>query len=336
MKKITLSALAAAAVAGTAFAGPTTVVTSKEFKQPCVTPCFKDQELQLDIFYSYNDASHQGNAIGSEQFVSSPQTTPISSGLLPGSTNVLNASNVFPPGSAVVRTRTTSASIPQYFNDGSGGGIGMNYFFARYFGVGVEGNWWDGCRGGYNGSVTTQDVVVPSGPVNTTNLLAAAAATNTSILVDPTTGNLLLKNKATFGNSKRSAANQLTGSLILRYPFEGPICWAPYLFGGGGGIWDGKSTGFGHVGVGVEFRVTPNIGFFTDWRWEFMSGSGGDNGFGDSSELRNLAAFAALNNSNSTTSQNLQIARNIRALRDIQGNKRNDVSMTRVGVRFVF
>ncbi|MDD5349029.1 MAG: hypothetical protein PHQ12_02340 [Chthoniobacteraceae bacterium] len=327
MKKLTLSALAAFAVAGTSFAGPV-VVTSKEYKQPCVTPCFRDTEWQLDLFYSYNDASHQGGQNGTDRFTSDPFTTPIANGVFPGSTNLLNNAGAVPPGSTVIRDRKTSGSLPQYFHDGSGGGVGLNYFFAKYFGIGVEGNWWDGCTGGFNGNYRTRDLVdtTTSGvATDVATLLAAAKAAHTSVTllnIDPatnTTTAYLLKRSAKFGDTHRSAANQVSGSLILRYPFEGPICWAPYIFGGGGGVFDGDSTGFGHVGLGVEFRVTPYMGFFTDWRWEFMSNSGSDNGFQDDPRVRELAKSVGLGK-----------------LKDINSNDRNDVNMTRVGVRFVF
>lgn len=329
MKKLTLSALAAVAVAGTSFAGPCTVV-SKEYKQPCVTPCFRDQEWQLDLFYSYNDASHQGASVGTDRFLSLPETTPITPGILstdrvagtlPRSAAILETTDIFPAGSTVVRSRRTSVSLPQYFNDGSGGGVGLNYFFMRYVGIGVEGNWWDGCRGGFDGSFATRDVVAPAGGIGAVNLdalAAAARATDTKVTVN-SDGTITLRTKGTFGNSHKSAANQVSGSLILRYPIEGQICWAPYIFGGGGGIFDGKSTGFGHVGLGVEVRVTPYMGFFTDWRWEFMGGDNGDNGFRDNTNLRRLAETVGLHD-----------------LDRIDDKSRNDVSVTRVGVRFVF
>jgi len=316
MKKLTLSALAALAVAGTAFAGPT-VVTSKEFKQPCVTPCFRDTEFQLDLFYSYNDAAHQGNSTANGRFLSDPQTVPVAPGLLPGSTSVLNSGG-FTPGSTVVRSGDANVKVPQYFNDGSGGGVGLNYFFARYFGVGVEGNWWDGCRGGFNGDATTHDVVVgPAGGsaiVDPVALAAAAHAAGYSVTTSADGTTVVLKKSASFGDSHRTAANQVSGSLILRYPFEGTVCWAPYIFGGGGGIFDGKSTGFGHVGIGAEWRVTPYMGFFTDWRWEFTGGSTSDNGSQDVSKIEDVLG------------QKITI--------DNKG--RNDISVTRVGVRFVF
>jgi hypothetical protein len=58
-----------------------------------------------------------------------------------------------------------------------------------------------------------------------------------------------------------------TGSLIARLPIEGKICWAPYAFVGGGGLWDGSSAGLGHAGAGVDVRVTPRIGVILDSRY---------------------------------------------------------------------
>lgn len=319
MKKLTLSALAAIAVAGTSFAGPT-VVMSKEYKAPCVTPCFRDQEWQLDLFYSFNDAEHQGNQYATDRFLAAPAFTPLPSGLLPGANALLTDPNagLIPAGSVVTRAERATVKLPQYFNDGSGGGVGMNYFFAKYFGVSIEGNWWNGARGGFDGIADRSDYVALSGPVDVTALAAAAVATRTSVaFIDGNT--LVIRDRNVFGRSHRTTAQQLTGNVVLRYPFEGPICWAPYIFGGGGGIFDGKSTGFGDIGLGVEFRVTPNMGFFTDWRWEFTGGNNGDNGFHDTTRIRELARVYGLDN-----------------LRVLKGDSRNDVSVTRVGVRFVF
>ena len=256
MKKLTLSLLAVL-VAGTSFAGAP-VVTSKEYKQP-VVPCFRDQEFALDLFYSFNDAEHQGN-------------------------RVVNRSNTEVVGDPTFITDELTISQPQYFRDGSGGGVGLNFFFARYFGIGVEGNWWNGVNTG--GSATASIGVVRDTDGNITD--RGTTRSRSSI--------------------RKEAAQQVTGNLILRYPFEGPICWAPYIFAGGGGIWDGSGNGFGDVGLGVEFRVTPNIGIFTDWRWEFMGGHNNNN--------------VNINNVNVTV--------------NTDSKRHNDVNMTRVGVRFVF
>lgn len=316
MKKLTLSALAVLAVAGTSFAGPT-VVTSKEFKQPCVTPCFRDQEFQLDLFYSYNDAVHQGNRTGSDSFSSGTLFTPVAPGALPGATTVINDPLAIVPGSSVVRSADATIKAPQYFHDGSGGGVGLNYFFTRFIGVGVEGNWWDGCQSGFSAKGSTQDVVVgvPAGTspvVSAATLAADAAAAGYTVVTSADGTTVLLRKSDSRSNTHKSAAQQVTGSLILRYPFEGPICWAPYIFGGGGGIFDGKATGFGHVGLGAEWRVTPYMGFFSDWRWEFTGGGNTNNDFRNS----NVADFV-----------NARIDNN---------RSRNDVTVSRVGVRFVF
>jgi hypothetical protein len=323
MKKITLSALAAITVAGTAFAGPETVVTSKEYKQPCVTPCFRDTEFQLDLFYSYNDAEHQGSNSATDRHFFGPETTPVS-GLVPGgASGLLNNSSVIPSGSTVTGVRRTEVKDTPYFRDGSGGGLGLNYFFYRYFGVGIEGNWWDGVNSGsYSGNYTSKEVVsLPSGYDATAVAAAVKAASSKTSVTVLNSSTLVLKRSASFGRTSTSAAQQVAGSLILRYPFEGTVCWAPYIFGGGGGIFDGESTGFGHIGLGVEFRVTPYMGFFTDWRWEFTGGNYNNDDWRNDSRIKELAkalgGYSKLNLNNSNTSK-------------------NDISITRVGVRFVF
>ena len=97
------------------------------------------------------------------------------------------------------------------YNDGFGGGIGVNYFFMRYLGVGADGNVYDG---GVNG--------VWSG----------------------------------------------SASLIARYPVDlGNFCFAPYAFVGGGVRSDGATFGTEHAGAGVEVRVTPRLGVFSDGRY---------------------------------------------------------------------
>ncbi|XHR28118.1 MAG: hypothetical protein ACFUZC_19585 [Chthoniobacteraceae bacterium] len=322
MKKFTLSALAAITVAGTAFAGPETVVTSKEYKQPCVTPCFRDTELQLDLFYSYNNAEHQGSNSATDSHFFGPETTPVSSLVPGGSGSLLNNTDVIPAGSTVTGIRNTQVKDSPYFRDGSGGGLGLNYIFYRYFGIGVEGNWWNGINSGYSGSYISREVVsLPAGSDATTVAAAVAAATSKTSVTVLNSSTLVLKRSVKYGRSSASAAQQVTGNLFLRYPFEGAVCWAPYIFGGGGGIFDGEATGFGHVGVGVEFRVTPYMGFFTDWRWEFTAGSYSNSDWRNDSSIKALAkavgGYDKLNISDTSTNK-------------------NDVSITRVGVRFVF
>jgi hypothetical protein len=88
------------------------------------------------------------------------------------------------------------------------------------------------------------------------------------------------------------------GTLTLRYPIP---CtrFAPYIFGGGGGIFGGgqkqvnkrfiepgegfdvvQTTGYtgaesraiGQVGGGMEIRLTPHIGWVNDFSWNFVDG----------------------------------------------------------------
>ena len=85
MKKIAFALVAGLALGGSAFAGK----EIKDFK-PVVEPCFKDQELQLDVFGTYTNTQGGGNS------------------------------------------------------DGFGGGLGVNYFFMRHLGVGIDTNLRDG------------------------------------------------------------------------------------------------------------------------------------------------------------------------------------------------
>ncbi len=103
---------------------------------------------------------------------------------------------------------------------GWGGGLGANFFFAKYFGIGVE-----------------QDL---------------------------------------FGRNDRGSRSYTEWATIGNFFVRYPICsWnlAPYIMAGGGAAYgdNTKGHGFGHVGGGVEYRVTQNIGLFTDARYVFSS-----------------------------------------------------------------
>jgi hypothetical protein len=125
-----------------------------------------------------------------------------------------------------------------------GGGLGLNYFFMKYFGIGIE------------------QSVFGRSPGEANNY-----------------GDAGMTRWATIGN------------LFFRYP----ICqWnlAPYVMVGGGAIYGKTPTsnfaagaipgtganrrgtfnsgqGVGHVGGGLEYRLTENIGLFTDARYMF-------------------------------------------------------------------
>jgi opacity protein-like surface antigen len=138
-------------------------------------------------------------------------------------------------------------------NHAWGGGVGVNYFFTRNFGLGLEG-----------------DVLRPTGA---------------GINHDP--------------------AGQFALNLLARLPI-GETGWAPYAIGGIGGFLPGGSYNYftalqrtfrdsnsedilfeGHLGLGVEYRFTPNIGVFTDGRYEWVQ-----NGHDDFAQIRTGIRFA--------------------------------------------
>jgi hypothetical protein len=140
-----------------------------------------------------------------------------------------------------------------------GGGVGLNYFFMKYVGVGIEQDLYG--RQSVAGLTTT-----PAGRFRTSTLPGAA---NTAA------GDYGYTRWATIGN------------LFLRYP----ICqWnlAPYIMLGGGANYGNVPNlavpggaryrmvgqGFGHVGGGLEYRVTQNIGVFSDARYMFSNVEG--------------------------------------------------------------
>jgi hypothetical protein len=143
-----------------------------------------------------------------------------------------------------------------------GGGIDLKYFFWRYIGVGIEG-WAVDARRSFE-EVTGTEVFQFSG----------------------------------IGHESRAVGSVL-GTLTLRYPIP---CtrFAPYVFGGGGGIFgggertrfvttgplptirteetDSETRAIGQVGGGLEIRFTPHIGWINDFSWNFVDGP--DNNFG--------------------------------------------------------
>jgi hypothetical protein len=172
MKKIAIPFIACLAIASSAFAGH----EMKEAKQPVPTePCFKDQELQLDLFGSWvhvDDREHD------------------------------------------------HADYDHKRENGFGGGLGVNYFFQRYLGVGVDGN------------------------------VSAA----------------------------KDGLWTFSGSLIARYPIEaGSLCLAPYALAGGGFQTDGVNAGTWHVGGGLEWRCTHNVGVYGEGRYTWAGSHEEDN-----------------------------------------------------------
>jgi len=146
-----------------------------------------------------------------------------------------------------------------------GGGVEGKYFFARYFGIGVE---------GYALDVQQS---FPNAHVNFVDMLGGHNFARTS--------------------HNRQAIGSILGTFTLRYPF-GCSRFAPYLFAGGGAIFGGDQTttllmlvdeeitsrsgsrtkAVGQFGGGLEVRLTPHIGIMNDFTWNVIDGR--DNNFG--------------------------------------------------------
>lgn len=141
-----------------------------------------------------------------------------------------------------------------------GGGIDAKYFFHRYFGIGIEG-------------------------------YGLAGSDRTGFVFDT--------DDSGFTGGDRGAIGAALGTLTLRYPIP---CtrFAPYVFGGGGVIAGGggrsvvffnddgdiigtrrdstETKGIGQVGGGFEVRMTPHIGWMSDFSWNVVDGP--SNNFG--------------------------------------------------------
>ncbi len=139
---------------------------------------------------------------------------------------------------------------------GWGGGVGVNYFFQRYIGVGVEGYWLDSTTGPGRWK---------------TDRTASGTFVDQNGKTRQVTGSI-----SSWENGAGGALQAVAGSLLLRLPMD-QYCLAPYIFAGGGGNFDGTNSGSAHWGGGLEYRAIPHkLGIFTDARfvWEKTQSDG--------------------------------------------------------------
>ena len=138
---------------------------------------------------------------------------------------------------------------------GWGGGIGLNYFFTRMIGVGVDATWL------YAHDNTGGDVRRNQ---------------------DRDDGRDERVARRLGIDSDKTTIHNFSGSLIFRFPSDA-TCLAPYLYLGGGFHVDGEQWASAHAGAGIEYRVVPHrIGLFTDARFTYF----GDRfGYGDQNNI---------------------------------------------------
>ncbi|MDB6146747.1 MAG: hypothetical protein JWO45_411, partial [Spartobacteria bacterium] len=142
-----------------------------------------------------------------------------------------------------------------------GGGADVKYFWHKYFGLGVEG------------------------------FAVDAKRTEFDFTGVPASGGFVFSKT---GDSRLIGA--ALGTITVRYPI-GCSRFAPYVWGGGGGIFNGgdhdrivatttpagaptfittHTNGddklMGQVGGGVEFRITRHIGWTNDFSWNIVDG----------------------------------------------------------------
>ncbi len=113
---------------------------------------------------------------------------------------------------------------------GWGGGVGVNYFVTRNFGLGLDASW---------------------------------LAAQEPLFRRPTTP------AAIRGANDSTTIHNFSGSLIYRFPID-RVCVAPYVYAGGGAAVDGLQWASAHGGAGIEWRVKPQkLGIFTDARYTY-------------------------------------------------------------------
>lgn len=140
-----------------------------------------------------------------------------------------------------------------------GGGIDAKYFFMKYFGVGIEG-------------------------------FALQGRSSHAILDEGGSESAFEEHY----NIDHHTVGGVLGTVTVRFPI-GCSRFAPYVFGGGGGVFNGRddhavghnpffngapdrfangdeNRGVGQFGGGLEVRVTRHIGLTTDFSWNVVDG----------------------------------------------------------------
>ena len=161
-----------------------------------------------------------------------------------------------------------------------GGGIDAKYFFHRYFGVGIEGWMVDSRQARENDFADVSDGIFQQtfnhvnkgigAVLGTLTLRYPIACTRFSPYIFGGGGGI-------FGGGQRP----INRFFREREPGDRPVKGPGGLISNGGegfdilktvGHTDSESQGIGQVGGGMEVRVTPHIGWVSDFSWNFVEG----------------------------------------------------------------
>jgi hypothetical protein len=158
-----------------------------------------------------------------------PAATPNPSPSRTPTNDILKATGPTATGGTVTHHHTTRriTSSDHILHNAVGGGVDFGYFFNRYFGVSLEGD--------FLGSYDYNTVL---------------------------TGNLIFRYPFEFGAAPGGYSKD--GKSTPGGPTWG---LAPYAVIGGGGQWDGRLEGIGSIGGGVEFAFQHGYGIFVEGRW---------------------------------------------------------------------
>lgn len=122
-------------------------------------------------------------------------------------------------------------------HNAAGGGVMTNYYFNRYIGVSLEGDF----LGGYSYNTVLISNLIFRYPFEFGE-----------------------KTVAGYSKDGKSTVDSKDGKSTVTGPTWG---LAPYVFIGGGCQWDGRAEGVGDVGGGLEVRFAQHYGVFVEGRW---------------------------------------------------------------------
>jgi hypothetical protein len=166
-----------------------------------------------------------------------------------------------------------------------GGGVDFKYFFHRYFGVGVEGWMVDARQARESIFVDLSDGIFQQSFRNVNKGIGAVLGTLTlryPIHCSRFSPYIFGGGGAIFGGGQRPV-NQWFRENGAGFPVTG----SGGLISNGGegfdilktvGHTDSETRAMGQVGGGLEVRLTPHIGWVSDFSWNFVDGS--HNNFG--------------------------------------------------------